>query len=131
LVHRCHNCGHSPEPWIVPGDSGQAIVSLDDARAILLGVMPELTRSPNHKPLAPGDKLILATDGLNEAFDLDSQQFGLDRLTDLISDCRQCPPAEIVTRIVREVSEFSAGTEQYDDQTVLAMEIRSPAPRSV
>jgi serine phosphatase RsbU (regulator of sigma subunit) len=124
------NCGHSPEPWIVPGDSGQAIVSLDDARAILLGVLPEFTSTLQHKPLAPGDKLIFATDGLTEALNIDAQQFGLDRLADLISDSRQYPPAKIVARIVREVSEFSAGTEQYDDQTVLAMEIRPPAPRS-
>jgi sigma-B regulation protein RsbU (phosphoserine phosphatase) len=120
------NCGHSPEPWIVPSDPDRAIISLDDARAILLGVLPELTPTAKHKPIAPGDKLLLATDGITEALNTDAEQYGLDRLTDLISACRQCPPAKIVARIVREISEFSSGTEQYDDQTVLAMEVRHP-----
>ena len=122
------NCGHSPEPWLVPAETAKAVMSLDDARAVLLGVVPELTPSANHKQIAPGDKLIFATDGLVEAMDYDGEQYGIDRLAELISACRGCPAAEIVGRIVQSVAEFSDGTEQGDDQTVLAMEVKQPAP---
>ena len=122
------NCGHSPEPWIVPADAGRAVVTLDDARALLLGVLPELTAEARHKPIGPGDKLVFATDGLHEAVDLDGKQYGIDRLAELIDACRRCPAAEIVRRIVRGVAEYSAGTEQRDDQTVLAMEVKPTSP---
>jgi len=122
------NCGHSPEPWLVPADDGGRIVTLNDARAVLLGVLPELALQANHKPIAPGDKLIFATDGLTEAEDLDGEQYGIDRLYELIDACRRCPAAEIVGRIVQGVAEFSAGTEQRDDQTVLAMEVKPASP---
>jgi sigma-B regulation protein RsbU (phosphoserine phosphatase) len=122
------NCGHSPEPWIVPADPARAVVTLDDARAVLLGVLPELPAEAHHKPIGPGDKLVFATDGLSEAMDLDGEQYGIDRLYELIDACRRCPATEIVDRILRGVAEFSAGTEQRDDQTVLAMEVKPSAP---
>ena len=122
------NCGHSPEPWIVPAEAGRAVVTLDDARSVLLGILPEMTPEANHKLIGPGDKLVFATDGLVEAMDLDGEQYGIDRLAELIAACRGCPAAEIVARIVQGVAEFSAGTEQGDDQTVLVMEVKPPAP---
>ena len=122
------NCGHSPEPWIVPADAGRAVVCLDDARAVLLGVLPELAAEVSHKSIDPGDKLVFATDGLPEATDLDGEQYGIDRLYKLIDACRRCPASEIVGRIIRGVAEFSAGTEQRDDQTVLAMEVKPTSP---
>jgi len=122
------NCGHSPEPWIVPADAARAIVTLDDARAVLLGVLPESTAEARHRRICPGDKLVFATDGLHEAVDLDGKRYGIERLHELIGACRRCAAAEIVDRIVRGVAEFSAGTEQGDDQTVLVMEVKTTSP---
>jgi len=103
-------------------------VCLDDARAVRLGVLPELAVEVHHKPIGPGDKLVFATDGLHEAVDLDGEQYGIGRLHELIDTCRQCPASEIVGRIIRGVAEFSAGTEQRDDQTVLVMEVKATGP---
>ncbi len=120
------NCGHSPEPWLVPADGGRAVEPLNDARAVLLGVLDELTPTAISKSMSPGDKLVFATDGLPEAVDLDGQQYGLGPLAELVSDCRQSPAEQVVVRIVRTVGEFSRGAVQLDDQTVLVMEVRSP-----
>jgi serine phosphatase RsbU (regulator of sigma subunit) len=120
------NCGHSPEPMLVPADPDEAIVTLNDARAILLGVLPDLTPHANCKTIAPGDKLLLATDGMTEAMDTGGEQYGSDRLGALIASVRQAAAVAVVEEIVRDVAEFSSGTEQYDDQTVLAMEVKLP-----
>ena len=123
------NCGHSPEPWLVPADGDRAVVALNDARAVLLGVLDEITPTAGSKSILPGDKLVLATDGLPEAVDAEGGQYGVQRLAEFVADCRQNSAEETVERIVGTVGDFSHGAVQLDDQTVLVMEVRSPARR--
>lgn len=119
------NCGHSPEPWLVPNDTERKIAVLDDARAILLGVLPDVSPKTVSKSLTHGDKLMFATDGLTEAFDQDRNMYGTERLGTLIDANREKSPSEIVARIVTSVTDFASGTDQGDDQTILAMEVRT------
>jgi len=119
------NCGHSPEPWLIPASRDAEIVTLDDARNVLLGVLPEMPLAGNRKQIGPGDKLVFATDGLPEAFNARSELFGIARLKRLIVEQRALPIGELVDRLVSAVGEFSDGVDQMDDQTVLGMEVRS------
>jgi len=71
--------------------------------------------------LAEGDVLLLFTDGIPEARDLETdgkEQFGMDRLQEAIRAKRSRSAREIVESVVRGVREF-AGNDQFEDDLTL------------
>jgi phosphoserine phosphatase RsbU/P len=77
--------------------------------------------------LAPGDLFFLATDGIVESFDRRGQQFGTERLMQLIARLARSPVAEMVRTIGREVQLHYVGDSPPDDLTILALR-RSESP---
>ncbi len=76
--------------------------------------------------LAPGDVLLLYTDGLSEAEDEGGRHLGIDRVAALLRDVRDTQPAVLVAHIVAAVASHAAGFHATDDLTVLALRF-SPA----
>ena len=71
--------------------------------------------------LAPGDALVLYTDGLSEATDVAGGEYGGDRAARLLAG-RAGESAQALTRALRaDVETFRAGTPQGDDLTLLAI----------
>ncbi|WP_243407949.1 PP2C family protein-serine/threonine phosphatase [Frankia canadensis] len=75
--------------------------------------------------MAPGDRLVLYTDGVSEARDAAGRAFGIEALS--AADSRSRPPAEFLEDMVARVGAHAAGS-QPDDRT-LALLVRSPLPR--
>jgi sigma-B regulation protein RsbU (phosphoserine phosphatase) len=69
--------------------------------------------------LAQGDVLVLFTDGITEAMNADSEQFGLDRLCAAIEDARAKPVDDIRDRVLDTVREWCA--QQNDDMTLIVI----------
>jgi sigma-B regulation protein RsbU (phosphoserine phosphatase) len=69
--------------------------------------------------LAPGDLVVLYSDGITEAADAKDEEFGMQRLTGLLETGRALPPNVLKDRIFAAVESFTRGVAQYDDQTVL------------
>jgi len=79
--------------------------------------------------MAPGDTLLLFTDGVTEAAAADGSLFGLERLSALLRDgAGQGAPDALVRRIVEAVTAHAADFHATDDLTVLAVTF---APRGV
>ena len=94
-----------------------------------LGLMPEVEFDPpTHVPLAPGDMLLLFTDGFFEWSRPDGEQFGTDRLTEVVRRHRDLPVAEIIALVYAAVVEFSEGTKQADDCTAVIVKRLSTTP---
>ena len=72
--------------------------------------------------LAKGDQLVLYTDGVNEAFNADGEQFGDDRLERFLQVHAALGPQSMVKALHEELGRWAAGTEQSDDITILALE---------
>jgi serine phosphatase RsbU (regulator of sigma subunit)/uncharacterized protein YigA (DUF484 family) len=70
-----------------------------------------------------GDLLVLYTDGISEAQKPNFEQYGEDRLFDLIRRIGHLEPAEIVKRIFADVREFIEGAEPMDDATVMVVRL--------
>jgi sigma-B regulation protein RsbU (phosphoserine phosphatase) len=68
--------------------------------------------------LAPGDKVLMYTDGICEALDSNGNEFGTDRLQHTIQDCSELPLKELFTRIVQAVHDH-AGSEKLGDDICL------------
>ncbi|VXD24032.1 putative Histidine kinase [Planktothrix serta PCC 8927] len=71
--------------------------------------------------LKTGDGVVLYTDGITETFNLDKQQYGLDRLCDVISQNWQNPIEEIKQAVINDVITFRGEQKQFDDITLLIL----------
>lgn len=71
-----------------------------------------------------GDILLLYTDGLIESQDASGDEFGIDRLSQLIKENCERSSQDLVNFITADVARFSAGMAQTDDITLIAIEKR-------
>jgi serine phosphatase RsbU (regulator of sigma subunit) len=72
--------------------------------------------------LAPGDRLVLFTDGVSEAMDGSGEMFGEERIEELVTDCRDLGATELQQTIVDAASAYTGG-ELEDDVTLVVARI--------
>jgi sigma-B regulation protein RsbU (phosphoserine phosphatase) len=65
--------------------------------------------------------LVLFTDGVLEARDARGEEFGDDRLQQLLRDNAKAPASVILERLNEAITEFSANTPQHDDITMMIL----------
>jgi serine phosphatase RsbU (regulator of sigma subunit) len=89
-----------------------------------IGLFPEVTYQELHVTLAKGSTVVVYTDGVTEARNLQEEEFGEERL---ISCCALLPEGanakEICMLLSNKVAEWSAGAEQFDDMTILILTV--------
>jgi len=106
------NAGHNP-PFVV---RGKRVEFLRNGGPVL-GPTPDATYVRGYVQLDPGDTLCLYSDGIIEACDRKDQEFGLDRLLQIVKGKRNESAQEIGQHILSRVSRF--GEEGQDDRTVV------------
>ena len=97
-----------------------------EATCMVLGLFAEWDCAVEERQMAPGDSLILYTDGVTESFHEDEEQFGEDRLVDALTKHGKLPAREMLEAVVQEVQRFSQ-QEQQDDITLIAAKCRESA----
>ena len=111
---RYANCGHLPPLLLRAG----VVVARLEATSTVLGLFPSWSCSMEETLLAPGDILVLYTDGVTEAERGDGEEFGEARLVQCVCAHRSLPVGDLLTSIVSAVRDFS-GPEQADDITLV------------
>jgi serine phosphatase RsbU (regulator of sigma subunit) len=81
------------------------------------GIMPEVTYESARVTLAPGDWLVIFTDGLVEAENAVQAEYGETRLLAAIDAAKSTEPAEMLRRLMFELDVFVGSTPQHDDVT--------------
>jgi len=104
------NSGHNP-PLLMR--KGGECVRLEVGGGVL-GGFPDESFPESTVELQPGDRLILFTDGLTEAVNEDREQFGEDRLIELLRTYRDRSADELKHIIFKVVGEFSSDTFEDD-----------------
>ncbi|NCC25879.1 MAG: PAS domain-containing protein [Deltaproteobacteria bacterium] len=74
--------------------------------------------------LAPGDKVLLVSDGLLEATDSGRRMFGDERFEDLLADLRHVSPADLIQGLLNDLQAFIGDQPLTDDVSLLAFEYR-------
>jgi sigma-B regulation protein RsbU (phosphoserine phosphatase) len=74
--------------------------------------------------LAPGDVLVAYTDGVTEAWNAGEEEFGEQRLADVVASCSHQPAAAIADAVVRAVREFADPIPPHDDVTLVVAKVR-------
>lgn len=120
------NAGH-PLPMLIRG--GRVIAELQCAPALPWG-LGSLNSGADQPPVAtdalePGDGVLFYTDGVTEAHLPGGEEFGTDRLADLVSQhaSDQLEPEEVVRRLVRTILEQQHDS-LGDDATLLLFQWR-------
>jgi phosphoserine phosphatase RsbU/P len=113
------NAGH---PLPILFRDGRAIKTLTGGRRTPLGVRHQ-DGEVGAEQFHPGDRLLIYTDGVTEAYDRDGARFGTERLTDLAESCMadRLPPPETLRRLAYTVIEHQGGTPS-DDATLMLLE---------
>ena len=78
--------------------------------------------------LAPGDRLLLFTDGLPECRDAGDQLFGYERVSAAFAHHGRKEPGEIVDALFAEADTFAAGRAYEDDVTLAVLGLSEAAP---
>jgi len=108
------NCGHPP-PILFRSDG--SLEHLESSSTVL-GLFKDWDCSVQTIRLNAGDVLVLYSDGITESANAVGEEFGRDRLIELVRRHRASGVREIVSEIVEEVGRFSDG-EQQDDITAI------------
>jgi sigma-B regulation protein RsbU (phosphoserine phosphatase) len=74
-------------------------------------------------PLNAGDLFVFCTDGIFEAFNAEGQEFGAQRLIDVVAQHRGSRADDIVDAIMNATRDFRGDYHQTDDQTAVAVRI--------
>jgi sigma-B regulation protein RsbU (phosphoserine phosphatase) len=117
-VLRYTNAGHNA-PIVLHRDGSHERLEVGGG---VLGVFPHQTFAAGAAQLAPGDRVILFTDGVTEAYDAGGEEFGEARLLDLLREHRSADPLFLQATILAAASEFSRG-HWHDDATLLVVAV--------
>ncbi|MGK3959652.1 PP2C family protein-serine/threonine phosphatase [Sorangium sp. So ce118] len=114
---RYHAAGQGP---LLHYRAAEGQVVWRDPSTVPLGMFKDLDLPPT-PPLvmAPGDLLVLLTDGFYEYQDAAGQVFGKERVGDLIHRLHARPTSDILGALLAEVRRFAGSAKQIDDLTAL------------
>lgn len=115
------NAGHLPPILVRGGDSGPPRLERLDSGGPVLGVIPDAVYREGVTAFAPGDALVMFSDGLVEATNGDGEEFGEARLVELVSEHWRRPAAEIQDAVLERVREFIGRRPLDDDLTLLVV----------
>jgi sigma-B regulation protein RsbU (phosphoserine phosphatase) len=88
---------------------------------VMLGLIPQAMYEDEKIPIHVGDLLVIQSDGVSEAMNVNQELFGNQRLQDLILEYRDRTPQEIINIIVREVHKHAGEYIQSDDITIVIL----------
>ena len=110
------NAGHFPPMLVRPGGAVERLT----CGGPVLGVLPHSIYQAGSVPFGPGDRLVLYTDGITEARDRSDEEFGEERLMELVREHRGCSAPALQARLVDAVASF-AGRRFTDDATLMVL----------
>jgi len=108
------NAGHNP-PILVRA-SGEA--QMLEGGGPVLGILPTAIYTEECERLNRGDMLVLYSDGVTEANNPDYDEYGEDRLIEVLRQHYTEPATAIVDAVMKSLAEFTAGAPQADDITL-------------
>jgi sigma-B regulation protein RsbU (phosphoserine phosphatase) len=113
--------GHPPPLLKDPGPDS-AIRRLDEVGSVPLGLLPDVEFENATVTLAPGQTLVLYTDGITEAMSPDRTMFGVEGIETALEHCTGAPDC-VQTSVTEALLRHEAGVRPSDDQTIVALRV--------
>lgn len=116
--------GHNPPILVCEGRSGRRL--LECASGMPLGVDPGCRYEDHTIQLAPGDTILLYSDGLTEARGRDGELYGEARLCRRLDEVIHLPVERLLEAVRHDVERFLNGLELTDDVTIAVARFSPP-----
>lgn len=117
------NAGHN---WpVVLRPNGERVFL--ERGGTILGILEDVDYEEDHVALRPGDRVVLYTDGISEAANSAGEQFGEQRLCEVVHAMpRGLSARELAERVLVALREFLGDVEPQDDMTLLVLRVLEP-----
>jgi sigma-B regulation protein RsbU (phosphoserine phosphatase) len=110
------NAGHNP-PLVI----GKEGVRRLEVGGPIVGLFPQAVFQEETVLLAPGDWLIVFSDGVSEAMAANGDEYGEERILAVVDQDPNLTPADLLKAIFADVRAFTKGAPQSDDITALVL----------
>lgn len=118
--------GHPP---LLVWRAGAKRVESIEENGILLGIFPGSGYQSRSVPLQSGDRCLLYTDGLLEAFSASGEEFGSERLSRFLAEHASLSSQSFCDALVERLTQWRGSREPHDDLTIVVADFRySGAP---
>ncbi len=117
------NAGHLP-PFIRRRCTGE-LERIDRGTGTAIGIFDDVVFEQAELTLDVGDAMVLCTDGVLEATDVQGRQFGFDRLEKSLSAGSSTHAGDIAARLQRDLRLHVGDASQYDDLTLVVCGVSS------
>ena len=108
------NAGHLP-PMLLRGRTVQRLKT----GGTVVGLFPAMNYEQEEVQIEPGDLLVAFTDGITEPENTFGEQFGEDRMLEIVLRARNAEPEVLVEEIYQGVSDWTGSPELQDDMTLV------------
>ena len=116
------NAGHCPPILLRSAAAKTSTVErLDQAGGTVVGLVLGCAYEQAEVSLAPGDLLVIYTDGFSEAMNPNLTEWGEERLIQAIAACNGLPAKDSITKIIEAADAFASGAPQSDDMTLVIL----------
>jgi sigma-B regulation protein RsbU (phosphoserine phosphatase) len=112
------NAGHT-YPYLIKSDGSTE--QIPSTRSPLLGLFAAAQYKEDSIQLNHGDTLFMYTDGVSEAMNPDREELGNERLTGILTGCKDRNCQEVIDMVNRGITDFVRDAEQSDDITMLVV----------
>jgi len=120
------NAGHNP-PYLVRAAAAGAdrIAPIEELTTggIVIGMFPVAKYEEAVVDLREGDVLIAFTDGVTEALNISEEEFGEERLQELIRNVAHLPIQELTAKVSDELRQWIGDAPQHDDLTFVVLKV--------
>ena len=119
------NAGHNPPLLIhapggaASGTAGASRIDRLEGSGTILGLLPDLGYDERQCRFEPGDLVALFSDGVTEAVNPEGEEFGEERLGEILRSRRQDPASSVVEAVMEAVSDWTEEAPAADDITLV------------
>jgi serine phosphatase RsbU (regulator of sigma subunit) len=120
---RSVNAGHNPPILFRSGPRGECTRTKLEAGGPPIGIFAGSRYRSEEMALQHGDVLVAYTDGVTEALNPQQEEFGEERLEQIVRSSLLLSGTEIANRVAGALREFVAGGPQWDDIALVVMKV--------
>ncbi|MBQ7488176.1 MAG: serine/threonine-protein phosphatase, partial [Clostridia bacterium] len=117
-IMQCANAGHE-YPFLMR--AGGDFELFKDKHGLALAAMEGLRYKEYELQLNPGDRLFVYTDGVPEAINEKVDQYGTDRMAEILNRVKHEKICDMLPAVRQSVADFAGTAEQFDDITMLSI----------
>ncbi len=113
------NAGHNP-PYLLRAAEVEEL----STGGMVIGMFAQASYEEAKVDLQSGDVLVAFTDGVTEALNIGEEEYGEERLKELLKNVAHLPVGDMSTRITKALREWIGDAPQHDDLTFLVFKVK-------